>query len=843
MLKNLPLKLRMMLYSTVMIIAVVSILATILLYYHHRHVWNEFKLRAESLSAGLSHDLQLPLMLEDKASIERMLKGFSTIEDVVSVSVLNKENIALVKQGNPFSIPESLRHMTKHPVEIESEENLSEHLEGGIPAQPDIPTQSPSTSLRTSVGARGGMEKIGLVEITFSTKRIGDNLENMVYVVIFFTIFIIILRLASDYIFTSGITRPITMLMQGAEAVSDGDLSHTIEIKSSDEVGKLSSSFNRMIIALKDRDDEIRFQHQKLQNNYKELEDSHKELDEAYETLAETAKELEEHKTELENKVVERTKELHDAHARLQESYERLKEIDRLKSEFLANMSHELRTPLNSIIGFSKVILKGIDGPITDIQKTDLTAIHNSGQHLLTIINDILDLSKIESGKMELLKEMIDIGEIAEGVMSTADALAMGKPVKLNMELEEKLPLTFVDKTRIRQVMLNMLSNAIKFTDKGEIRLKVSKIGYEHIRQMENNPDGYCPKRSPVREGDFILVSVTDTGIGIKREDMPLVFEEFRQIDSSSARREGGTGLGMAISHKFILLHGGEIWVESRTGKGSTFHFTVPVSKVLEQTRPAVERIIAPVDREKEVIMVIDDEINSITLIRRTLEREGYEVVGIQDPDEAIERVGEIRPNAIILDVIMPKRDGWEIIQELKLKPETKDIPVIFCTIVADKKLGFSLGATDYLVKPVRDDDLLRALKMLNGSVKNILVIDDTPQDAELVGRFLKGHGYTVRIALGGREGIGYIKRHKPELIIVDLMMPEVDGFTVIEEAKRDPATKNIPIIVVSAKDITAEDRKRLNGCIEALIGKGMLNEDELMQEIVKALKKVSGER
>ncbi|MBI3814679.1 MAG: response regulator, partial [Nitrospinae bacterium] len=559
--------------------------------------------------------------------------------------------------------------------------------------------------------------------------------------------------------------------------------------------------------------------------------------------LAGTAKELEEHKTELENKVVERTRELHDAHAKLQESYERLKEIDRLKSEFLANMSHELRTPLNSIIGFSKVILKGIDGPITDIQKTDLTAIHQSGQHLLTIINDILDLSKIESGKMELLKEMIDIGEIAEGVVSTVDSLIIGKPVKLKMELEEELPATFVDKTRIRQVMLNILSNAVKFTDKGEIRLKVRKIRYEDMKTIENNPDGYCPKRSPVREGDFILVSVTDTGIGIKREDMPMVFEEFRQIDSSSARKEGGTGLGMAISNKFILLHGGEIWVESRPGIGSVFHFTVPVSETAEKTLPAIERVIAPIDREKEVIMVIDDEINSITLLRRTLEKEGYEVVGIQDPNEAIKRVGEIKPNAIILDVIMPKRDGWEIIQELKSKPETKDIPVIFCTIIADKKLGFSLGASDYLVKPVRDDDLLRSLRMLNGSIKKIVVIDDNPQDAELVGRFLKGHGYTVKIALGGREGIGYIKRHKPELIIVDLMMPEVDGFAVIEEAKSNPATKDIPIIVVSAKDITAEDRKRLNGYIEVLIGKGMLNEDELMQEIVKALKKVRGER
>jgi methyl-accepting chemotaxis protein len=275
MLKNLSLKLRMMIYSTMMIIVVVSILATILLYYHHRHVWGEFKLRAESLTAGLSHDLQLPLMLEDKASIERMLKGFSTIEDVVSVIVFNKENSALVKHGSPFSTSEGLRYAIQSPIEIEGV--ITTDTEGGIPTQtPDRFSQG------QGMGTRGGMEKIGMVEITFSTKRIGDNLRNMVYVVIFFTIIIIILRLTSDYVFTSGITRPITMLMQGAEAVANGDLSHQIEITSANEVGKLSLSFNKMITALKERDTEIQFQHQKLQSNYKELEDSHKELDDAW---------------------------------------------------------------------------------------------------------------------------------------------------------------------------------------------------------------------------------------------------------------------------------------------------------------------------------------------------------------------------------------------------------------------------------------------------------------------------------------------------------------------------------------------------------------------------------
>src|SRR3989338_1785760 len=251
---------------------------------------------------------------------------------------------------------------------------------------------------------------------------------------------------------------------------------------------------------------------------------------------------------EIINKELEDSKkELEILNKELNLANERLKSIDKLKSEFLATMSHELRTPLNSIIGFSKVILKGIDGPITEIQRTDLTAIHQSGQHLLAIINDILDLSKIESGKIELLKEMVDIGEIAEGAISTASALVRDKPVKL--------------------------------TDRGEITLTIRKVRYDDIKSIENNPDSYCPRRTHIRDRNFILVSVRDTGIGIKKEDMPKVFEEFRQIDSSFARIEGGTGLGMAISSRFVELHGGEMWVESQFGKGSNFYFVIPIER------------------------------------------------------------------------------------------------------------------------------------------------------------------------------------------------------------------------------------------------------------------------
>jgi len=821
MLKNIPLKIRMMLYSTIMVIVVVFALASILLYNHHNDMWSEFKLRGDSITEEVAHDLKIPVMIEDKDSIEKVVKGGLMLKDVISIKVFNKENVFLVNMGDAEIVPEELWYSVQHPIKIEAGELMPWSIE----------------SVK-----KGVSENIGKVEIIFSTQRLNNNVRRMIYIVIIFTIVVIIFRLISDYIFTTAITKPIASLVKATESVADGDLFHTIDVSSTNEVGKLTSSFNRMIVALKDRDEEILFQHQKLQKNYQKLEDSHKELDAAYRSLTDTTRELEGYKRELEEKVKERTKELNEIHLKLQNSYIKLKEVDRLKSEFLANMSHELRTPLNSIIGFSMVILKGIDGPITELQRTDLAAIHQSGQHLLAIINDILDLSKIESGKMELAKEVIDIGRIAEDVITTGSALIRGKPVNLLMELDESLPLVYADKTRIRQVMLNMISNAIKFTDNGEIKLMIKKIRYSKMGFIEDNRSSYCPKRMIHGDGDFMLLSIKDSGIGIKKDDMPKVFEEFRQIDSSSVRKEGGTGLGMAISRKFIELHEGEIWVESRLGNGSIFHFIIPLGEaVICEWKGKAEKEITMTDKSERVVMVIDDEANSIILFSKILEREGYKVIGIQSPVKAVEQVIELMPDIIILDVIMPGIDGWEIIQRLKSNPQTKGIPVVFCSIMADKKRGFSLGASEYLVKPVRDEDLIRALNRLNGTIKNILVIDDNPRDAELVGRFLTNRGYNIKLAYSGMEGINQIKKYNPGMIIVDLMMPDIDGFAVIEEVKRDPITKDIPIIVISAKDITADDKKRMNGYIEGLISKGFLSEEELIGQVMNAFKKSKG--
>ncbi|MDW7990667.1 MAG: GAF domain-containing protein, partial [Anaerolineae bacterium] len=506
------------------------------------------------------------------------------------------------------------------------------------------------------------------------------------------------------------------------------------------------------------------------------------------------------------------------------ETAERLKEVDRLKSQFLANMSHELRTPLNSIIGFSRVILKGIDGPITEQQRQDLEAIYNSGQHLLGLINDILDISKIEAGKMELTFEPTDLKEIIRGVMSTAIALVKDKPIELQQSVPENLPTIIADSRRIRQVLLNLVSNAAKFTDEGFIRVEART------------------------EGDYVVISVSDSGIGIPPEKLPKIFEAFTQVDSSPSRKYGGTGLGLTISKSFVELHGGKIWVESELGKGSTFTFALPIQgpptraeakpeEASKQTEPAP----AP-EEPRRVVLCVDDEEGVITLFRRYLEKQGYRVVGLTDPTWVVETAKEIRPFAITLDVMMPGKDGWQVIQELKADPATRDIPVIMCTIVSEKGKGISLGAADYLVKPILEEDLLNALDRLDREegLHRILVVDDQPEDRHLLRRMIESQeGYEVIEAASGQEAILLVRQRRPHIIILDLLMPEMDGFAVLEALKADESTRSIPIIVVTAKELTEKDRRALNHRIEALIQKGLLRREELLEDVAAALRKL----
>jgi PAS domain S-box-containing protein len=497
-----------------------------------------------------------------------------------------------------------------------------------------------------------------------------------------------------------------------------------------------------------------------------------------------------------------------------QKAVTEMRELDRIKSQFLANMSHELRTPLNSIIGFSRVILKGIDGPVSEPQQQDLTAIYNSGQHLLGLINDILDLSKIDAGKMELSLEELNIMDTIHSVMATASVLVKDKPVKLVAEADPGIPTVRADPMRVRQVLLNLISNAAKFTDEGSVTVTADV-------------------KAGINGNQEILVSITDTGAGISEEDQTKLFQAFSQVDSSPTRKSGGTGLGLSISQRLIDLHGGKIGVHSEVGKGSTFYFTLPIFQ-----QPRIERE----NSNQHVVLCIDDDPQIISLYERYLQPEGYKVVPVVNPANACAIAKRVKPFAITLDIMMPETDGWTILQQLKSDPETRNIPVIVCSIVEEEEKGFSLGAADYLVKPILEDDLISSLNRLNndGSIRNVLIIDDSTDDLRMMGKILADHSnYHPIMVKGGKEGWDILTTQPPDVLILDLFMPDVDGFTILDRLRTTPSLQDLPVVVVSGKDLNRDQKQKLDNFGKQMLLKGMLGEKELFSSLEKALKRL----
>ncbi len=367
------------------------------------------------------------------------------------------------------------------------------------------------------------------------------------------------------------------------------------------------------------------------------------------------------------------------------ETAEQLRELDKLKTQFLANMSHELRTPLNSIIGFSRVIMKGIDGPVTDLQQQDLSAIYNAGQHLLKMINDILDISKVDAGKMELSFEDVDIAEIITSVMSTARGLVKDKPIQLSTDIEENLPPVFADPTRIRQVLLNLLSNAAKFTDQGSISVSARKHTVE---------DG----------NSKLILSVADTGIGIAPEDQDILFEPFVQVDGSPTRTTGGTGLGLSITRMLVELHKGEIHFDSTPGEGSTFYITLPIEETYTPDS---------YQQSNRTILAIDNDPQIVQLYERYLGDTDFQIIPLNNPTKALAYAYEIQPFLITLEIQLGETDGWQLLETLKKDPQTSHIPIVVCSLQNEIDKAKSLGASDLLAKPILADDFRQVVNQI----------------------------------------------------------------------------------------------------------------------------------
>lgn len=511
----------------------------------------------------------------------------------------------------------------------------------------------------------------------------------------------------------------------------------------------------------------------------------------------------------------------------IQMANEKIREADKLKSDFLARMSHELRTPLNAIIGFSELVLGGITGEINEEQKACLHDIHESGQHLLQLINDILDISKIEAGKMELEFESFDLGKTIAAVVHTISPLIERKHQTITTLVDPSLPKAYGDSAKIKQVLINLLSNANKFTpDEGRITVEAKKsLDYEGL----------------------IEVSVSDTGRGIREEDMPILFDEFRQFGAPSTRGEKGTGLGLALCRRFVEMHGGTIWAESEYGKGSRFTFTLQEASSLAEV---VQSVVVQPEHKTEVVrpvtdnivLVIEDDEKARRLMKYYLEREGFSVIFADNGENAVDLAKKHRPKVITLDILLPKKDGWEILTDLRSDPETDSIPVIIVSMLDNKDLGYSFDADDYFVKPVDKDKLIHRIRELSGRKHGenevVLIIDDDPKSVKLTARILEEAGEKVLKAYSGRVGIDLAKKEHPSLIILDLMMPEMTGFEVVDELRKDQQTADIPIIVLTAKEITREDRELLDGHIKKLITKANFDKKTLIKEIKKCLAK-----
>lgn len=648
-------------------------------------------------------------------------------------------------------------------------------------------------------------EVIGNVLIAFSLASVkAESRQAMMYAVgLGFLILLPMVGIVAWQI--NRMIKPLDLVVTAIQRITAGDVDQRIDYQSRDEIGTLAQAFRKLIDYIKG----IASAADRLSKGDPTVDVvPRSERDVLSHSFNRMAQNLIQQREHLEEQVSLRTAELEELNVQLET-------VTRHKSEFLANMSHELRTPLNAIIGFSDVLLEKekMVGGLNEKQEEYIEDILGSGRHLLSLINDILDLSKVEAGRMELELTTFDLQMLLEDTLMLVRERASRHGIQLTLDVHTRVGDLTADERKVKQILLNLLSNAVKFTpDGGKISVRTG------------------------RSAGLVEISVSDTGIGIPPEDQQRIFEEFRQTKRKDPHVGEGTGLGLTLAKRFVELHGGRIWLESEVGRGSTFTFTLPMQSVLEKTVTTRDTTL-DVQHKGPLVLVIEDDPFAAKLLSLYLTEAGFAVEVVNESEAALEKVRTLHPALITLDILMARPDGWEILTRLKTNDLAERIPVVIISVLDERGKGLALGAADYLVKPVDRQALISSVRRLSRTALDrrdvtILAVDDDPMALELMDAVLRPDGFTVLKAGGGREGLRLARERRPNLIVLDLLMPDVDGFQVLDELKHDPLLAGIPIVILTCKTLSPEDKARLAGEISYLIQKDGFNRADFVGQV-----------
>lgn len=515
---------------------------------------------------------------------------------------------------------------------------------------------------------------------------------------------------------------------------------------------------------------------------------------------------------------------------------EELRTASRYKNEFLATMSHELRTPLNSIVGYSELLLQGLYGELTERQEDRISKILRNGRDLLYLINDILDISKIDAGQMILTMKNLDLAGIIDTVIAEKRPAIEKKHLALHSHVTADIPAVYGDQLRIHQVLANLLDNAIKFTPQGDITL----TAYEATVRNGTCSQVALPMTGWLKDGRWVIFSVQDTGIGIAPEDHARIFDEFRQVDGTSTRQFGGTGLGLAITKKLVDMHQGSIWVKSRQNEGSIFYVALPASseaKPGEEPSPepeatTIKQGTGPVPTAH--VLCIDDNQEALDILTTYLSEAGYRVAQATSGRAGVEMARALHPDLITTDLMMPGMTGWDVVNRLKARPETANIPVVIISIVDQQPAGYEPEVTAHIHKPIDRYELLSTVSSIMQSRAEqlpVLVVDDDPHARQLITTLLSSIGHKVVTCTNGTEALKWLEKHRPRLMLLDLMMPELTGFEVLTEIRNRPELANLPVLVVTARPLTADENAQLLQHQARVMRKQGLRKDNLLKE------------